>query len=149
LPRAVGGNYADLLEEDKYVTGKTVKDARWRVNNNLLGVPGFCPIIRRTKELDDLLSQNIQDKIKDLKESYLQDIFSRASNYLDKKETKSSYEIEKEQPSPDRMEKFVALLLKAGTETSGEMLDKKRLIQLQNVIVEPRFAATNFRDFQN
>jgi hypothetical protein len=149
LSRVVGGNYADLLEGDKYVTGKIVKDARWRINNNLLGVPGFCPIVRRTKELNDLLSQNIQDKIKDLKESYPQDIFSRAINYLYKKETKSSYEIEKEQPSPDRMEKFVALLLKAGTETNEEMLDKKRLIQLQNVIVDPRFAATDFRDFQN
>jgi len=149
LSRSVGGNYADLLEDDKYVTAKTIKDARWRINNNLLGTPAFCPIVRKTKELNDLLSQNIQDKIKDLKESYSQDIFSRAIHYLYKKETKSSYEIEKEQPSPDRMEIFVSLLVKAGTETSEEMLDKKRLIQLQNVIVDPRFAATDFRDFQN
>jgi len=149
LARAVGGNYADLLEDDKYVTGKTVKDARWRINNNLLGTPSFCPIVRKTKQLNDLLSQNIQDKIKDLKGSFSQDIFSRAINYLYKKETKSSYEIEKEQPSPDRLEKFVSLLVKAGTETSEEMLDKKRLIRLQNVIVDPRFVATDFRDFQN
>ena len=149
LSRAVGGNYSDLLEDNKYVTGKIVKDARWRINNNLLGSSAFCPIVRKTKELNDLLSQNIQKKIKELKESYPQDIFSRAINYLYKKETKSSYEIEKEQPSPDRMEKFVALLVKAGSETSEEMLDKKRLIQLQNVIVDPRFAVTDFRDFQN
>lgn len=149
LARAVGGNYADLLENDKYVTGKTVKDARWRINNNLLGTSAFCPIVRKTKELNVLVSQNIQDKIKDLKDRYSQDIFSRAVLYLYKKETKSSYEMEKEKPSPDRMEKFVALLVKAGTETSEEMLDKKRLIQLQNVIVDPRFAAKDFRDFQN
>ena len=75
LLRAVGGNYADLLEDDKYVTGRSVKDARWRINNNLLGAPRFCPLVRKTRELNDLLLQNIEDKIKDLKESYPQDIF--------------------------------------------------------------------------
>src|SRR6202000_1536551 len=68
--------------------------------------------------------------------------------YLYRKETRSSYEIEKEQPAPDRMEKFVALLQQAGTEEPNEMLDSQRLIQLQRAIVDPRYAASGFRKEQ-
>lgn len=81
--------------------------------------------------------------------SYPQDIFKRATNYLYNKETRSSYEIEKEKPSLDRMEKFVALLVKAGLEPIEKMLEKQRLLQMQNAIVDERFAATDFSDFQN
>jgi hypothetical protein len=65
------------------------------------------------------------------------------------KETRSPYEIEKEKPSPDRMERFVVLLMHAGTEETAKLLDEQRLTQLQNAIVDTRFAATVFRDFQN
>ncbi|HVB02892.1 MAG TPA: Fic family protein [Chitinophagaceae bacterium] len=47
------------------------------------------------------------------------------------------------------MEKFVALLAKAGTEETTELLNERRLIQLQNAIVDSRFAAAAFRNFQN
>jgi hypothetical protein len=40
-------NYIDLLNPDRYVTGKTVKNTRWNINNNLLGDRDFCPSIRR------------------------------------------------------------------------------------------------------
>lgn len=46
------------------------------------------------------------------------------------------------------MEKFVALLQQAGTETAKEMLDQQRLTHLQNAIVDPRYAAPGFRDTQ-
>lgn len=47
------------------------------------------------------------------------------------------------------MEKFVALLSKAGTEQTEQLLEESRLVQLQNAIVDPRFGAAAFRDFQN
>ena len=84
-----------------------------------------------------------------MKKDYPKETFIRAVSYLYNKETRSSYEIEKEQPSPDRMEKFIALLMQAGSEETGMMLEKERLVQLQNAIVDPRYAAAAFRDFQN
>jgi Fic family protein len=106
-------------------------------------------MIRRTNELNELLKENIPQKIEQLKNYFPPEIFRRAINYLYSKETRSSYEIEKEQPSPDRMEKFVALLIKAGTEDADQLLKEQHLVELQNAIVDPRFAAKNFRDFQN
>lgn len=149
LARPVTANYTNLLEEEEYITGSVIKNSKWKINNNLLGNQEFCPIIRKTNALISLLETDIHQKIEQLKESYPEDIFKRAANYLYNKETRSSYEIEKEKPSPDRMEKFVALLVKAGSEATEKMLEKQRLIQLQNAIVDPRFAAADFRNFQN
>ncbi len=149
LNKTITGNYADLLEDEKYITGNTVKNSRWRINNNLLGTSSFCPIVRKTKMLEELLEQDITKKIEHLKSIFPPDIFRRATNYLYNKETRSSYEIEKEQPSPGRMEKFVALLMKAGTEPTAELLTEPYLVRLQNDIVDPRFATAGFGDFQN
>jgi Fic family protein len=96
-----------------------------------------------------LLAQDLTKEIESLKADYPEDIFRRATNYLYTKETKSSYEIEKEKPSADRTQKFVAILQMAGSETNEEMLEKKRLIALQNAIVDHRFANTDFRNYQN
>lgn len=149
LARSITANYTNLLEEEKYITGQIIRNNKWKINNNLLGNQEFCPMVRKTNALVTLLETDIHKKIEQLKESFPQDIFNRATNYLYNKETRSSYEIEKEKPSPDRMEKFVALLVKAGSEATEKMMEKQRLIQLQNAIVDPRFAATDFRDFQN
>ncbi len=149
LPRSITGNYTDLLDEDRCITGSVKKNSKWKINNNLLGNESFCPVIRKTKGLTALMELDIRKKIENLKESYPQEIFKRAASYLYSKETRSSYEIEKEKPTADRMEKFVALLMKAGTEETEKMLGKQRLLQLQNAIVDPRFAAADFRDFQN
>lgn len=119
------------------------------MNNNLLGTSEYCPVVRKTRELEDLLGQDLTTKLEELKANYPEDIFRRATNYLYTKETKSSYEIEKEQPSADRTQKFVALLQMAGSESNEQMLQESRLVTLQNAIVDPRFASTAFRDFQN
>ena len=107
------------------------------------------PGCTETRELEDLLGQDLTTKLEELKANYPEDIFRRATNYLYTKETKSSYEIEKEQPSADRTQKFVALLQMAGSESNEQMLQESRLVTLQNAIVDPRFASTAFRDFQN
>lgn len=142
-------NYEDLLDSTRYVVGDIKKDSKWKINNNLLGHKEFCPIIRRTNELVELLEWNIKDAIENLKHAYSPEIFKRASYYLYKKESKSSSEIEKEEPSKDRMEKFITLLEEAGQKSFEESLSKKELIRLQNAIVDPRYADDGFRDFQN
>jgi Fic family protein len=149
LSRPVSGNYIDLLDSEKYITGRTEKSTRWRLNNNLLGNAVYCPVVRRTRELENLLAQDLTEKIENLKADFPEDIFRHATNYLYTKETKSSYEIEKEKPSADRIQKFVAMLEMAGSESNQEMLEKMRLITLQNAIVDPRFASNEFRHFQN
>lgn len=149
ITKPMMGNYVDLLEPEKYITGNTIKNTRWHINDNLLGTQFFCPMVRKTRTLVELLKRNIPDQIEQLKQSVSEITFHRAVNYLYWKETRSSYEIEREKPSPDRMEKFIHLLTAAGTGPIKQLLDEQRLVQLQNTIVDSRFAAQAFRDFQN
>ncbi|MBC7934228.1 MAG: Fic family protein [Rhizobacter sp.] len=149
IQKEITGNYLPLLEEEKYFTGNIVRNLRWRIQNNLLGTPDYCPVVRRTRKLEEILSISIPDKIDGLKNKFSPEIFRRAINFLYTKETRSSYEIEREKPSADRMDKFVALLMKAGTEEHAETLSMQRLVELQNAIVDPRYAAAGYRDFQN
>jgi hypothetical protein len=142
-------NYVDLLDSKRYFTGVNVKNSRWRINNNLLGDVGFCPTIKKTDAISKVLALDFSETLNRISKSYSPEILKRANNYLYKKETRSSYQIEKEEPSPERIERFVSLLSNAGKKDIGELLSEESLVKLQNQIVDPRFAATGFRDFQN
>jgi len=142
-------NYVDLIESKKYFTGVNVKNSRWRINNNLLGDVGFCPTVKRTNAILKALELDFPEKLRELSKNYSPDVLNRATNYLYKKETRSSYKIEKEEPTPDRIERFVSLLSNAGKNEIKELLSENSLVTLQNQIVDSRFAATGFRDFQN
>ena len=51
VPDLTRGNYCELLDADEYYTSAAVRSRRHRVEDNLLGVPGLCPIVRRTSAL--------------------------------------------------------------------------------------------------
>lgn len=142
-------NYIDLIDSERYFTGATVKNSRWRINNNLLGDVGFCPAIKKTDTILKALEHDFSESLKELTKNYSPEIIARANNYLYKNETRSSYQIEKEEPTPERIERFVGLLSNAGKKNIGELLSEEYLVALQNQIVDPRFAAKGFRDFQN
>jgi len=149
LPVKVGGNYVDFLDESMYITGNKIKNSRWRVNDNLLGTAAFCPIVRKTQAISESISTNFHEVIQTLKKEYSSEIFNRATQYLYRKETKSSYEIESENPSLDRISRFIALLHEAGKQPVKDIFNETNLTALQNAIVDPRYKQTGFRDFQN
>jgi hypothetical protein len=149
LKTVVLGNYVPLLDPKKYFTGKTLRDSRWRVIDNLLGSSGACPLIRRTPAIDEKLKRDWPREIRQLTRNTNPRLWSRAINYLYLKETKASFEIEREEVTPARGERFVAILARSGTIKSETLLDEERLTTLQNLIVDPRYAAKGFRDDQN
>jgi hypothetical protein len=142
-------NYVDLIDPDKYVTGKIEKVSRWWINDNLIGSQEFSPVIRKTKKLTQALEPDFKKMVRDIIKTFPPEIFYRAVNYLYNKETKSSYQIEREEPTPDRMDRFVSILEKAGEETIQSLLNEKNLTALQNTIVDPRFAVPGYRKDQN
>jgi Fic family protein len=143
------GNYIDLLDPERYVTGMQIRNSRWRINDNLLGVTEYCPIVRKTQALKELVAKDITKDLEGLKDDFPYEIFQRASQYLYKKETRSSFEIESEKPSPDRVDRFIRLLHQAGRQPFLEIMSEKALTSLQNAIVDARYAQPGFRDFQN
>ena len=68
-------NYENILDPSKYITGDAVKISKWKVNDNLLGTKEFCPIIRRTAELSELLDWDIEKAVENLKHIYILQVF--------------------------------------------------------------------------
>lgn len=138
--------YIYLLDPTRYYTSLGTKHSRFAIIDNLLGNNHFCPIVRRTKSLEDYISLDLHDKAKALLQQYDPQLIARACNYLYTKETMSSYQIEQEQPDKSRMTRFIHMLQHASTLSS---LSKEKLIALQNIIVDPRFQDTDYRSSQN
>lgn len=147
LDDAASGNYVDLLDREEYYTALVVRQVRrQRINDNLLGDARFCPSVRRSKTLRRFDAADLKKRCKELAASYSPELLKRALDYLYTKETKSSFAIERIQPDANRTERFVALLQLAESE---DFCGKARLIDLQNRIVDPRFAASDYRKTQS
>lgn len=142
----IGGNYVDVLPKESYVTSDPVKNKKWRVNDNLLGDAAFCPMVRRTPIVELFIGKELSEAAHNIVQEYAPDVIQRASTYLYLKETKSSFEIERETPGTSRMERFMHLLRQAGKLLN---IDRDTLIALHNNIVDPRFMSSDYRTTQN
>ncbi|NCB00881.1 MAG: Fic family protein [Spirochaetia bacterium] len=141
------GNYVDALEgKDYYTISLGEKSSRHRVVNNLLGPNSFCPIIRKTEELSQLDVEDFTARCEAIVASYSRELIRSAQNYFYNKETKSSFSIEHINPNASRTRDFISLLELAGKE---DFIEKRKLINLQNRIVDERFKDDEYRNSQN
>lgn len=150
IKATIGGQYVDLLNPGKYiVSALPERSTRWHVNDNLLGSPRFCPVVRRIRGIDTLLDADVTSRLQAFRAQVDPAIFQRAVDYLYFKETRSSFDIERETPTPDREQRFVRALQEAGKSSYSDVLSEGALAELQNMIVDSRYAMNNFRDWQN
>ena len=139
------GNYVEALDPKRHIVANRRNSPRHRVIDNLLGGAGLCPTVRRTPRLAEQMKLQIDAEARALIESYDPATLARAVNYLYTKETKSSFAIEGETPNANRTDRFITALKAA----PGFNPDKNSLIRLQGDIVDPRYKATGWREFQN
>jgi hypothetical protein len=135
-----------LLDPALHITATGVRVRRQRIVDNLLGNRDYCPMIRRTDRLNAAMQQNLSEEAKSIVEGVDPTLLARAVHYLFTKETKSSFAIEGEVPSTDRTMRFVAALGRADHFDTG---DKQAFVDLQNSIVDPRYAQKDWRTIQN
>jgi len=135
-----------LLNPALHITATGVRVRRQRIVDNLLGNRDYCPMIRRTDRLNTAIEQNLAEEVKSIVEGVDPTLLARAVHYLFTKETKSSFAIEGEVPSTDRTMRFVAALGRADHFATG---DKQAFVDLQNSIVDPRYAQKDWRIIQN
>lgn len=143
------GAYVDLFPSNKYVVARNaIKDPVFRVNNNALGNPDFCPIVKlgaidNANGVYTLLGQ-IQSMISDPRDAAM---YARAIRHLYLSETRSSFAIEREVPDANKEERFINLLARAGEE---EVISEDWLVMLQNAVVKDAFSKeASYRTRQN
>lgn len=142
------GNYIPALDPAKYhVLQEPMvwKSRRQRVVCNLPGTVDYCPLVRKTERLQMYNSMKMDERAREMISEYSQELLYRATQYLFVKETKSSFEIERENPDKRRTARFVELLRQAERASISE----PELVRLQKEIVDDRFALDTYRNFQN
>ncbi len=140
------GNYVDALDTRRHYTADPINSPRYRVRDNLLGSAQLCPTVRRTLKLESMEKLGIAHEADAIATKYNRGILARAVNFLYTKETRSSFAIEHEIPSSRREARFFQALRNARRFLPT---NKRGLMELQAAVVDPRYAAKDWRDFQN
>ena len=136
IPDLTQDNYVDLVNSKIQYAGPARNSKRHRVRNNLPGVKNFCPLVRRTKKLDELIDQNLSQQALDNVGTIQPDVLMRAASFLLLEDSKASYAIEGETPPHNRAERWARIIGQAGKTP----LSKSELERLQKeVIVDDRF----------
>jgi len=148
LPDGPAVKYAPLLDPERHIVGAfPYTDPRSHILVNLLGVQKFCPTVRRTPKIDELSLSSLLDEIAVITRDFSADLLRRSVDFLYTKETRSSFEIEREVISENKNTRFVTALRKAGELGS---ISPDALLKIQNIIIgnEER-AAKGWRSEQN
>ena len=141
------GNYDHVLPPEQYFVlddAHSERAKRQRLFNNLPGTVDLCPIVRLTKKIKAEIQKNFNSEISEILKKYPSELIYRASSFLYLKETKSSYAIERQTPTQQRIAAFMAVLQQAG----HAKLSQQLLIQLQNSIVDERYVENSYRTDQ-
>ncbi|TVQ09156.1 MAG: Fic family protein [Balneolaceae bacterium] len=139
LPDAMQGNYVDAVNTKLQFCGPSRNSSRHRVRNNLPGVAGFCPMIRKTKPLLAYMEEDLQKQIRDTVDRIHPDIMARAAAFLLLRDSKASFAIEGEKPAPGRAERWGRAVVQAGRQplTSRELLRLQEILIAGSPMVQP------------
>ncbi len=111
---------------------------RFRVRDNLPGTVAFCPLIARTHRLDELVERDLRADAEKVLAARPPEMIRRASAYLLLKDSRSSFSIEDETPSPDRMQRWATAIGQAGSQplTVQLLLDLQRQVIGESVMTQ-------------
>lgn len=147
LPPKIGGGYAPVFPPERYFTGAVRRDARWRVDFNGLGDLSMCATVARTPAMQAHLDARVLERTAEFVEQMPREMIDRALGWAYLAETKSSFAIEREEPSQQRAEAFAQLLQQAH---EPRPMSEQYLVELQNAtMTNPLSHEVQFRTQQN
>jgi hypothetical protein len=145
LPPVKSGNYVDALDERHQYTLQGIDQPRYRVRDNRICGGGINITLRRSTKLASWESQALSEEARKITDGYAPGTLARAVSFLYTRETRSSFAIEGETPSASREERIFQAL----QGLPRFQATRPDLLSLQGQIVEPRYAASDWRDIQN
>lgn len=139
---ATKGNFIPLVNSKLQYEGKSYPSKRHRVRNNLPGTRIFCPLIRKTKKLEQYIDKKLSETaIKNIGQPH-PDLLNRAAAFLLLKDSKASFTIERETPPHSRIERWGRIIGEAG-QRKLSIAEMEYLQQM--VISDNRFIETGLR----
>lgn len=115
---------------------------RHRVRDNLPGTPDFCPLVRRTPPIARAQALGLAARAREVVGRTHADVLTRAASFLQLSDSRASFGIEGEAPSPDRTRRWGEAIARAGATT----LSVENLEALQRVVIgDGRFVRLGVR----
>ncbi|MDZ7772187.1 MAG: Fic family protein [Balneolaceae bacterium] len=137
------GNYVDALDPELQYPGSRQRSKRHRVWDNLPGNSDFCPLVRRTKMIEQFRGEELAQKAEEVIGEVHPDMLSRAAAFLLLKDSKASFAIEGESPPENRVRRWGKAIGQAGQTD----LTKDELLRLQELVIEDdRFVEMGWRE---
>ena len=122
----------DALDARTYFTGKARLSRRHKVRDNLLGRGDWCPVIRRTEQLESFTALELAERAAETVGRTGQLIVTRAASFLLLADSRASFEIEGERTPRNRLERWGKAVLQAGKNE----LTLEEIIRLHRVLIE-------------
>ena len=164
VPKNIGGNYADALDSKKLVASspaQVIKNARWRINDNIAGTPDLCPMLVKTERFNQSINIDISTMLNTLNDEFGEDLLMRASVWMTLRESRASFAIEGESGAVKRIERFADVMARRTgqgeipltpdmlAELQREILGDKSIIEHYGIRQSPVFVGqTQIRGFK-
>jgi len=133
----------DALDSKQYITSKPKLSQRHRVRDNLLGGTGFCPIIRRTDQLQSFIALDLANKAANTVGRTSAHLISRAASFMLLADSRASFAIEGERPPRSRLERWGQAVLRAGKQP----LNQTEIYRLHGILLgDDRFTQVGYRE---
>ncbi len=142
LPNVTRGAYVLAVNPKHQFATAGENSSRHRVRNNLPGKANFCPLVSRTKKLDELIALNLSGRARDIVKLVPRDLLARTAAFLLLKDSRSTYAIEGESPPQDRIQRWGRAIGEAGRQP----IDLDELLRLQKIVIgDERFVKMGLR----
>ena len=142
LPDADRGTYEPVVDPDQQWAIEGENSRRHRVRNNLPGTPEFCPLVFRTKTLEEYVTMDLAARARQAIAKVPKDLLSRTAAFLLLKDSRSSYAIEGERPPQDRIQRWGRAIGEAGRRP----IELDELLRLQAIVIgDARFVRLGLR----
>lgn len=133
----------EALDSTAYYTGKERLSPRHRVRDNLLGTGAFCPVIRKTPKLEQMIALNLAETAKETIGKTGAQVIARAASFMLLADSRASFEIEGERPPINRLERWGRAVLEAGKRP----LNQTEIYRLHRLLIgDDRFTPVGYRE---
>lgn len=138
---SAGGAYVDALDPKAWHTATPINSPRHRVRDNIPGVPAFAPLVKRSATFQGDLRAECERRAGLALASAPPGIANRLTRRLLLRDSRSTFAIENESPSVDKLEKWSDLVADSGR----RRLDLNYLLSLQKMIMDSRWVQLGIR----
>jgi Fic family protein len=143
LPDTRTGNYEPVVDPQQQWAIPGENSPRHRVRNNLPGTPAFCPLVFRTETTEAFAAMYLAQRAQKEVAAVPRDLLVRTAAFLLLKDSRSSFAIEGERPSQDRIRRWGQAIAEAGRRP----VDVEELLRLQAIVIgDARFVKLGLRE---